>query len=443
MNADMSDCGKPADGAVATSPLPDAEALAVSPSCPPVEERPSVQPAKLWRVLGAVWKLTLGAIFCQSFFLSILVVGWLNRAMQRAVLKAWWRVSPARRQGTSFVEFTAQSAGTMAHASWPNWLLAQPRTATGWTKHLAGSLVQNAKLGAQTIFNVWMLTLPGCLIWWFAWYDGWQNSFNKGYEQAFVGPATFGVGIVLFIAALFYLPMALARQASTGQWRAFYQWRLNWALARRRWLSSLGLAIFCVGLSLPVAVLKSYPFGHPQAVEAQIRKLEKSGQPVSPDLRPVSQWTAAEQLQWMRRYWFFSTLLYVFPAFVLLRLAMARVYAGSVLDAVQRGALTEEQLAEAEWEALHRLELLTPRTAPIRHPVWRIVAWLSTRTGRVMSGIATALILFLLVAQIVVGEFFVYHDWGRGWWNQPLVQLPWFNYTPAHLVEKVAHEERP
>ena len=52
-----------------------------------------------------------------------------------------------------------------------------------------GSLGANLKLGAQSLFNIWVLTLPPCALWLFAWWGGWENSFNKGYEQFAVGPS--------------------------------------------------------------------------------------------------------------------------------------------------------------------------------------------------------------------------------------------------------------
>ena len=52
------------------------------------------------------------------------------------------------------------------------------------------SLWLNLTIGAQAIFNTWVLTMPGCVLMLFSWYAGWHNSFNKGYEQAVVGPLT-------------------------------------------------------------------------------------------------------------------------------------------------------------------------------------------------------------------------------------------------------------
>jgi hypothetical protein len=321
--------------------------------------------------------------------------------------------------------------------------LAQPQTDGHWwqPRRLVGSLVANAKLGAQAMFNIWVLTLPGCLLWAAFWYDGWNNSFNKGYENAWVAPTVFMLGIALFIAAMFYLPMALARQSSTGRWRTFYQWRLNWQLVRRRWLAGFGLAVLCTALSFPIMILKSWPQFRVQAAEAQVRKLEGAGKPVPHHLRPATDLTPRQQLALSERFWF-GAAFYVFPAFLLFRLVAARIYAGALQGAVQSGAVTLDQLAENEWEALHRLELLKPRAPSPRHAFVKLVAWLGTRAGRWTAGVATAIVWFMLVVQVMTSEFFNHTAWGRGWWNQPLIQLPWFNYTPQHLRDAVGHEHR-
>ena len=51
-----------------------------------------------------------------------------------------------------------------------------------------------------------------------------------------------GCTIALLIAAMYYVPMAQMRQASTGKWRAFYEFKIVWQLIRTRWLACLGLS---------------------------------------------------------------------------------------------------------------------------------------------------------------------------------------------------------
>jgi len=76
--------------------------------------------------------------------------------------------------------------------------------------------------------------------------------------------------------------------------------------------------------------------------------------------------------------------------------------------------------------------LLEGRPRPQRHLCVRLIAWTGTRLGRLVSAGALVLIWFSFVAQIYIAEFLMNHR-GIGWLNQPLVQLPWFHYLPAHL----------
>ncbi|MGZ8921182.1 MAG: hypothetical protein ACXW3L_09370, partial [Limisphaerales bacterium] len=348
------------------------------------------------------------------------------RAAQRAVQKRWWKISGAA--DACFCDFAQGSSFHRALGGWPNWIVEHQRA---WltahrtpgrakisriVKALFHSLWLNFKIGVQGIFNTWVVTLPGCVLMLFSWYAGWHNSFNKGYEQAVVGPATGLAGIALFIAAMYYAPMAQVRQASTGNWRAFYQFKLVWQLIRKKWLACFVLALFYTAFSVPVTILKTVPGFFLQ---------------MNPSLADRS---PAELLDFAKNYYFFTGIA-VFVAFVLLRLVAARIYAASLLDCIQSGALAEDALAENEWETMHRLDLLTVRPRLERHVFVRTVAWLGTRMGRAATGFALFLVWFSFVAQVYTSEFFLKSPMGRGWLNQPLVQLPWFNYIPGQLTE--------
>ena len=385
-----------------------------------------------------LWKYLAGIALCQNAVGSVLVVGWTYRLAQRSVRKQWWKASRARDDGTSFDEFLRSAEPR--NLRWPNWIVRPPPpmpsptggglrvgarsrfcAGAGLIKKvrlvnscLLGSLGANAKVGAQAILNTWVLTLPACAAWLVAWYDGWNNSFNKGYEQAAVGPATGLFGVALFIAAMFYVPMAQARQASTGSWRSFYQFRLIWGLIARNRLKCLGLAALYFVISLPVTVLKTAPVSFEQAFPR------------------VGAMTDAEVLEFANTYFFWAAAA-VFPCYVLVHVAAARIYAKALIVAVRDCRIAPSDLAPDEAHCLAALNLLEQRPRPLAPLVVRAAGRGASLTIGTALLAATAAVWFGFVAQIFISEFLNYHP-VVGWLNQPLVQLPWFHYVPGHLT---------
>ena len=364
-------------------------------------------------------------IFCQGVVSSIVVVGWTYRLAQRFGLRYWWSRVPQADQ--TFIEFLGKSEQTEEHRHWPNWFAKQNfgetvRKQPGlgfWScarsvgHGLGDSLLLNFAVGFRAVVNTWLLTLPACLFWWFGWYDGWNNSFNKGYEQAPAGPLISLFGIAWFIAAMFYVPLAQARQAITGEWRAFYDFRLVWRIVRLRWISSVCMATLYTLVALPLSVLKTAPAFLPQRLPA------------------LADLSAPQALKYLDSYFFWCALVMV-PAYLLLRLVAARIYASGILALVQTGNVKAAELSRIERETLARLDLMQVQPRRERHFFVRFVAWTGTRAGRFVSSTALVFIWFTFVAQIYITEFLEYHG-GTGWLNQPLVQLPWFHYVPARL----------
>ncbi len=394
---------------------------------PPVISAQPARPSRVRRLVFAPVTFVLGMALCQSVFGSLAVIGWTYRLMQRSVVKYWWDQSRLASGVAGFHSFLASDSRTRDHLHWPNWILQQnfreairrdpreglPRHRLTVVKALGSSFWANVRIGVPGIFNTWVLTLPGCVLGLFAWYAGWNNSFNKGYEQAWIGPAVGLLGIALFIAALLYVPMAQARQAITGDWRRFYDFRLVWTLVRRRWPACLGLAMLYSLVSIPILVLGALPMSFPQMNPAMI------------------DFTDQQVIRYLSRYFFWAAA-FTFPAFVVVRLVAARIYGSTLLKAVQSGAIGEDALSEEEWHALHRLDLIRVQPDRQRHPVLRVIAWAGTRAGRMTFGILTALVWFTLVSQIYILHFFNYRG-APGWLNQPLVQLPWFRHLPERL----------
>lgn len=371
---------------------------------------PARRGGRLRRVAAFVWKYLVGTVLCTNPLLSVLVVGWAQRLMQRRTLAYWHARSQAPAQGVSFAVFAAASADTASHVHWPNWVLYPGER--GFKRERFKSLWLNAKLGVAAIVNTWVFTLPACVLWLFAWYDGWNNSFVKGYEQAYVGPLTGLLGVALFIAAMFYVPMAQARQASTGHWRSFYEFPLIWTLIRSRWWASVKLGGLYAFLGVLVMALKTAPLGFDRF----------------PGYEALSD---ADALRLLENYFFWAGAI-VFAAYVVVRLVAARIYAGSVLDAVHNGDIEPKRLADSERAILERLDLLHVRATKPRHVVVRAVGGLGRGVTRVAAAAIVAVIWFVFVAEIFVSEFLNYHP-VVGWLNQSLVQLPWFRYIPPGL----------
>jgi hypothetical protein len=439
---------------------------------------------RLVSLCGLVWRWVVGALFCLNYFTSILVVGWMYRWMQAAVLRSWWRRS-GRAGLETFEEFCA-ALGPSAPAPRPRWFLREPARETlarpiihsapaGRLRRAARlfmlpwhSLWLNLKRGVQALFCTYLLTGWGCLVMLFSWEFGWLNSFNKGYEQAIIGPLTGFTGIFLFIAAMLYVPMAQVHQAVTEDYRAFFDFRFVWRLIQARPLGYLGVALVLALVSLVFAGLKTVPAfldGH------------------------LDSWTDAsdaELLQKLQTY-LFCCALALFPALLVTRRAMARNYAAAVLRALDRGWIGSQDLHPVLVSRLDGLGLLPALPAASPRLGWgagSVPWWLvgladlaalmvglgalligGPAAGLVVAGLWTALALvpapffllrrgglagyarftgrrivfgllavtwFAFVVPIYVSEFLNYHP-VVGFLNQPLVQLPCFDFIPAAL----------
>jgi len=389
------------------------------------EEKPA-KPAKKkgdWRGRvrrfgGSLARYAAGVLFCQRAVLSVAVVGWTYRLMQRNAVRYWYRHGACDSACDSFEQFARSGSATESLSRPPRFVLAapdeSPRPESGkirrTVRRMTGSLVENLKVGLLGFANTCVLVLPAEILWFFGWFAGWHISFNKVYEEHTVGIAVSWLGIAWFIAAMFYVPMAQARQAVTGDWRSFYDFRLIRSLIARHRFACLLMAAVYAAASLPLTLFKFAPYflgGNTAAVETM------------PD---------AALIALLNRFFLITTFI-AFPLYVGIRLLAARIYARAVVHAVRDGVIRADALSNFEHATLTRLGLAEPAAPPLPEPVVRRVPRKAWRAAIVTATIA---VWFIFVAQIYVGEFFVYRG-ARGWLNQSLVQLPWYRYVPSHL----------
>jgi hypothetical protein len=409
----------------------------------PIPERPQRRPGRpggpsatgrvVSALFGWLWRMTVGVLFCMSWFTSILVMGWLYRWVQGRVLYGWWKQSRLREQG-AFASF-CEMLGPDAPVKRPRWFLRErftrpsfraellAPTADGepplWPRIAARALLSpvrslwlNLKIGVQALLCIFLLTGWGCLFMTFSWEFGWLNSFNKGYEQAFVGPLLGVTGIFLFSLAMCYVPMAAVHQAVTGDVWAFFDFRFVWRLVRARLSAYVILAALTAGASALLQILKTAPLFFDDTIDF---------------------WTDLSDSQLhsaLWQYYLFGSFL-LFGGLLLTHLLAAHIYRSAVLKVLRRGRVTRAQLHPRLADWLGRLELLPAVESPPQG-----FARVLRVTGRAAyRRLLLALLLLTWVGyvfSVYIGEFFNYHPY-VGFMNHPLVQAPRFNYIPSDL----------
>jgi len=290
---------------------------------------------RTWRLMDLAKDVVVGTSLSTNPVTAVVVLGWLMRRM------AWL-------------------AG--AQESRPGWILGNGGSLV--TRSIGG-LWENVVAGLGAMFTLGLVTLPFTALWTLAWWAGWENSFNKGYEQAAVGPLLSFTAVAMALPLLSIIPMALAHQAVTGSWRAFFDWRQVPRLMARSGWRYLLLSVLTAVLALPVMVLRVLP----PFVEA------------------------------------------IIPGF-------ADMTAGQVADV--QGLMT---LAFAAYAFLSLLVLRGGAARTYRHAVLRLSErpphWLLRAAGWAVMTAAS----FGFVAQIYVAQFFN-HGWAK-WFTHPHFLLPW------------------
>ena len=349
------------------------------------EEKARVREPLFGRLLRGLF----GVLLCLTPITAILVLGWLQRMMAReAAIGLIRRATAAAR-----VDTLSGLAGSDRFAG-----LARP---PGWfglaggagLARFAGGLWRNARQGLLALLAALVCVAPFGLLWLLSWWAGWDNSFNKGYEQAWVGPTVGLSGVAIALLSLSYLPLALVHMALEGRSGAFFEmrrvlgliahagWRL-WGLALATALAALPLFAY---RGLPVFMENLYPQLanlEPEALEAFVGRYRLAGA------------------------------LWLFAALVWLRARAARIYAFAACRALKdEPALMAGTRAEGVLEAAGARPKATPKARP--RGALRALLWL----------LAMAPVWFALVAQIFVGQF-LNHAWAL-WLTHPFFLLPW------------------
>ena len=303
--------------------------------------------------------MAVGTLLCLTPVAALLALGWQMRAVSRRIDARWGVVATS-----------------------PGWVLGA--RGTGWLSRLIGGLAANVRAGVFAFLGLAMLTLPFTVLWLGAWWAGWENSFNKGYEQAAVGPIVWSIGTVLALPVLAHLPLAVAYAAHESRVSAFFEVSRIRSLAAASGWRIAWLALLGVVLSIPFFGMRALPV----FVEGIV--------PGFADM------TGEQQAQVAFGFDLFGAGL-AFVLMLFFKLRAASVYA----IAAPRAATGRRR---ALWEG-HVAQSVTPRG---RDP-WRV-------SSTVWNLLASAIWLALPVL-IVMGQFMNYAP--ALWLTHPTFLLPW------------------
>ena len=242
---------------------------------------------------------------------ALLVLGWLMRLMRRETAIA--AIRELRRVSRSEARALLASRPALAALSpWTGWLRAsQPKSSR--LGRWFGGLVETVKLAAVSALALALATLPFTALLLLSWWAGRENSFNKGYEQAWAGP---GLALLGILAALFlvqHLPMATAHLAAERRIAAMFYLPTVRALIRAERWRNLGLAMVTVIAALPVAGAQILP------------AFIETWQPGFAEM-------PAEIIQAVATRWHVLPTIYLVLALILLRRAQSRCYARAALS---------------------------------------------------------------------------------------------------------------
>lgn len=321
--------------------------------------------------LSGLISIVISIVLVLTPFTAVLVLGWFMRIMRRETAIALYRYGAGEKSRTQALSRLAASEELGPLQRFP-----------GWWRGIAETL----RAGLKATMALAIATLPFGALLLLSWWAGWENSFNKGYEQAWVGPLVALLGAVVAVFVLVHLPMALAHHAAERRIGAIWELRvIRQLIARVRWR----YLIFTLCL-----VLASGPLYLAQIVPTFIEG-------VFPDLATAD----ADEVKAFAFKWHLSFSIYLVLVVLLLRRWGARLYGRAVVaNGGQGGGFAN----------LMRQELGVPELrnqAPGR------------RWPGVVTTLLTAAAWFGFIAALYVAQF-ANHAWWN-WVNFPMVSLPW------------------
>lgn len=319
--------------------------------------------------LSALGKIGVAILLALTPFTAFLVLGWLVRVMRReaviAALRGRRLVSRAQA-----LELTHTEPELSRFTALPGWWSGLWRTVLD---------------GARAIVVTVALVLPFGLILLLSWWAGWENSFNKGYEQAWVGPLLGLVGAGLGMVILSHLPMVFAHFAAEGRIRAAFDIAVIRRLIREvRWryvLLTLATVILSASLFLAQILPTFMEKINPALIDA--------------DAKTVSR---------IAFQWHLGATTYLVAVLFFLRRWTARLYGGALLS------LPDPQAA-------YIARLTQGLTGDERGERKR------TFIGGIVAGLLTATAWLGFLVMLYIAQF-ANHAWWN-WVNHPMIALPW------------------
>lgn len=317
--------------------------------------------------LSTLLSIVLAIVLSLTPITAIWVLGWLVRIMRRETAIALCRQGEDINSRKEAIEHLA-SLPEMAHLhSFPGW----------WT-----GLMDTFRSSLKAAFAIVFATLPFGALLLLAWWAGWENSFNKGYEQAWVGPLVALAGTALAVFVLMHLPMAFAHHAAEQRVGAIWELgRIRKLIAHVRWRYLL-LTVGIVTASAPLFISQIIP----TFIEG-----------VFPELAGADE----ADVNAFAFQWHLSFSAYLVLALIVLRRWSSRLYA--------RASFASGQLNGPLPVALN---ISKPEVA--KRP---------SRLGGVIPMSLIAASWFGVIAALFVSQF-ANHAWWN-WVNLPIIGLPW------------------